>query len=77
MPLLGFAAFSGTGKTTLLKKIIPLLRLNQINVGLIKHSHHDFEIDYPGKDSYELRKSGANPVMLTRRIAAPLSWNAR
>ena len=65
VPLLGFAAFSGTGKTTLLKKIIPLLRLNQINVGLIKHSHHDFEIDYPGKDSYELRKSGANPVMLS------------
>lgn len=65
VPLLGFAAFSGTGKTTLLKKIIPLLRLNQLNVGLIKHSHHSFEIDYPGKDSYELRKAGANPVMLS------------
>lgn len=65
VPILGFAAFSGTGKTTLLKKIIPLLRARQLNVGLIKHSHHSFEIDYPGKDSYELRKAGANPVMLS------------
>ncbi|HYE36832.1 molybdopterin-guanine dinucleotide biosynthesis protein B [Methylocaldum sp.] len=65
VPILGFAAFSGTGKTTLLKKIIPLLRLNDLNVGLIKHSHHSFEIDYPGKDSYELRQAGASPVMLS------------
>ena len=65
VPILGFAAFSGTGKTTLLKKIIPQLRLNGLNVGLIKHSHHSFEIDHPGKDSYELRRAGASPVMLS------------
>ncbi|WP_133716717.1 molybdopterin-guanine dinucleotide biosynthesis protein B [Methylocaldum gracile] len=65
VPILGFAAFSGTGKTTLLTKIIPLLRLKELNVGLIKHSHHSFEIDYPGKDSYELRRAGASPVMLS------------
>lgn len=65
VPILGFAAFSGTGKTTLLKKIIPLLRLNELSVGLIKHSHHSFEIDYPGKDSHELRRAGASPVMLS------------
>jgi molybdopterin-guanine dinucleotide biosynthesis protein B len=65
VPLLGFAAFSGTGKTTLLKKLIPLLTARGLRVGLIKHSHHAFEIDHPGKDSYELRRAGANPVMLS------------
>lgn len=64
IPILGFSAYSGTGKTTLLTKIIPLLIQSGIHVGLIKHSHHDFEIDKPGKDSYRLRKAGASPVML-------------
>ncbi len=63
-PVLGFAAYSGTGKTTLLTQLIPRLRLSGINVGIIKHSHHNFEIDKPGKDSYRLRKAGASPVML-------------
>ena len=67
IPLLGFAAFSGTGKTTLLTKLIPLLRAQDIRVGLIKHGHHEFDIDYPGKDSYRLRKAGANTVMLVSR----------
>jgi molybdopterin-guanine dinucleotide biosynthesis protein B len=65
VPLLGFAAFSGTGKTTLLKKLIPLLTARGLHAGLIKHSHHAFEIDHPGKDSYELRRAGASPVMLS------------
>lgn len=65
VPLLGFAAFSGTGKTTLLKQIIPRLKNRGLRVGLIKHSHHAFEIDHPGKDSYELRQAGATPVMLS------------
>lgn len=65
VPLLGFAAASGTGKTTLLKQIIPLLKAQGLKIGLIKHSHHDFEIDHPGKDSYELRHAGASPVMLS------------
>ena len=64
IPILGFAAHSGTGKTTLLTKLIPLLRNANIRLGLIKHSHHNFEIDKPEKDSYRLRKSGASPVML-------------
>lgn len=58
-PLLCFAAKSGTGKTTLLKKVIPLLRDAGIRPGLIKHTHHDMDVDTPGKDSYELRKAGA------------------
>lgn len=64
VPLLGFAAFSGTGKTTLLTQIIPLLKIHGLRIGLIKHSHHDFQIDQPGKDSFRLRAAGASPVML-------------
>ena len=62
--ILGFAAYSGTGKTYLLTRLIPILKQRGLKVGLIKHSHHDFEIDYPGKDSYELRAAGASPVMI-------------
>lgn len=65
VPVLGIAAFSGTGKTTLLTQVIPLLREAGLMVGLIKHSHHAFEIDQPGKDSHRLRLAGANPVMLS------------
>lgn len=64
VPLLGFAAFSGTGKTTLLKQLIPLLKNEGLRIGLIKHAHHAFEVDTPGKDSFELRQAGASPVML-------------
>lgn len=63
-PVLGFAAASGTGKTSLLTKLIPLLNAQHLHVGVIKHSHHDFEIDQPGKDSFQLRQAGASPVML-------------
>ncbi len=64
VPVIGFAAFSGTGKTSLLKKLIPLLCSRQLRVGLIKQSHHDVEVDTPGKDSYELRKAGAAQTLL-------------
>ncbi|MCQ8103989.1 molybdopterin-guanine dinucleotide biosynthesis protein B [Methylomonas sp. SURF-2] len=63
-PVLGFAAYSGTGKTSLLTRLIPLLKQRGLNIGVIKHSHHDFEVDYPGKDSYRLRAAGATPVMI-------------
>jgi molybdopterin-guanine dinucleotide biosynthesis protein MobB len=64
VPLLGFAAFSGTGKTTLLEQLIPLLAKQGLNIALVKHSHHDIEMDKPGKDSYRLRKAGASQVVL-------------
>lgn len=64
IPMLGFAAASGTGKTTLLTQLIPLLKQQGLRVGLIKHSHHNFQIDQPGKDSFRLREAGASPVML-------------
>lgn len=65
VPLLGFAAYSGTGKTTLLKSLIPLLRERGLRVGVVKHAHHTFAIDHPGKDSFELRSAGASPIMLS------------
>lgn len=64
LPLLGITAYSGTGKTTLLKKVIPLLRQRNVRVGLIKHTHHNMEVDKPGKDSYELRKAGADQTLV-------------
>jgi molybdopterin-guanine dinucleotide biosynthesis protein MobB len=64
IPVLGFSAYSGTGKTTLLRKLIPLLRAEGVRVAVIKHAHHDFDIDTPGKDSYELRKAGADQVLI-------------
>lgn len=64
IPIVGFAAYSGTGKTTLLINIIPLLKKRGFEVGVIKHAHHTFEIDQPGKDSYELRKAGASQMLI-------------
>jgi molybdopterin-guanine dinucleotide biosynthesis protein MobB len=70
-PVLGFAAFSGTGKTTLLEKLIPQLAKQGIRIAMIKHAHHDFDIDTPGKDSYRLRKAGAQQMLIasSRRMA--------
>ncbi len=64
IPLIGFAAYSGTGKTTLLSKVIPLLKQKGLRIGVIKHAHHHFDIDYPKKDSYILRKAGADTVLI-------------
>jgi len=64
-PIVGLAAYSGVGKTTLLKKLIPLLIDSGIRLALVKHAHHDFDIDKPGKDSYELRKAGAYQLLIT------------
>jgi molybdopterin-guanine dinucleotide biosynthesis protein MobB len=69
-PILGFVAYSGTGKTTLLEKLIPELRTRGLRIALLKHAHHDFDIDIPGKDSYRLRKAGATQVM----VASARRW---
>lgn len=66
IPVLGFVAFSGTGKTTLLTQVIQQLSNNHgIRLAVIKHAHHQFDIDIPGKDSYELRHSGAQQTLVT------------
>ena len=70
-PLLGIAAYSGTGKTTLLEKLIPALRQSNMQIALVKHTHHEkFDIDQPGKDSYRLRKAGAEQVL----VASAKRW---
>jgi len=66
-PLLGFVAWSGTGKTTLLTKLIPILSARDLQVGVIKHAHHHFDIDQPGKDSYVLREAGAKQTLIASR----------
>jgi len=65
LPVLGFVAYcSNTGKTTLLKQVISLLKNKGVRVGIVKHCHHEIQIDKPGKDSYELRKAGAEQAIL-------------
>ena len=63
--LLGFAAYSGTGKTELLSQLIPLLIDQGMVMGVVKHAHHAFDIDQPGKDSYRLRKAGAQQMLIS------------
>ncbi|AIR84384.1 molybdopterin-guanine dinucleotide biosynthesis protein MobB [Pantoea rwandensis] len=70
VPLLAIVAWSGTGKTTLLQQVIPLLKARGIRTGLIKHTHHRMDIDTPGKDSYLLRKAGADQVI----VASDQRW---
>lgn len=64
MKVFGFAGYSGSGKTTLIEQLIPMLRAQGLRVSLIKHTHHGFDIDRPGKDSYRFREAGAGEVML-------------
>ncbi len=62
--ILGFAGYSGSGKTTLLEKLIPLLTAQGLRIAVIKHAHHNFDIDKPGKDTYRHRQAGAGEVMI-------------
>lgn len=62
--IIGFAGFSGSGKTTLLEKVIPLLKASGLRIAVIKHAHHKFDIDKPGKDSFRHREAGAGEVMV-------------
>ncbi|WP_172562228.1 bifunctional molybdopterin-guanine dinucleotide biosynthesis adaptor protein MobB/molybdopterin molybdotransferase MoeA [Vibrio furnissii] len=67
LPLLGFAAYSGTGKTTLLELLVPKLTAAGLRLGILKHAHHNFDVDKPGKDSYRLRKAGASQMLIASR----------
>ncbi len=64
-PVIGFSAYSGTGKTTLLKKVIPLLRMCNLRLAVIKHAHEGFDVDQPGKDSFEIRKADTYQVLIS------------
>lgn len=72
VPLIGFAAYSGTGKTTLLLKLLPLLKEMGLRIAVVKHAHHTFDMDYPGKDSYRLRTAGADEMLVASRCR--MAW---
>jgi molybdopterin-guanine dinucleotide biosynthesis adapter protein len=65
MKIIGIAGFSGSGKTTLIEKVIPLLVRDGLRVALVKHAHHEFDVDQPGKDSYRHRQAGATEVLVS------------
>lgn len=67
IPILGFAAYSGTGKTTLLEALLPKLTETGLRIGMLKHAHHNFDVDQPGKDSHRLRKAGASQMLISSR----------
>ena len=71
MKVLGIAGWSGSGKTTLVTKLLPLLVARGLRVSTVKHAHHDFDIDQPGKDSWRHRQAGASEVLISsaRRFA--------
>ena len=71
MKVFGIAGYSGSGKTTLIERALPVLASRGVRVSVIKHTHHDFDIDRPGKDSWRLREAGAREVLLAsdRRYA--------
>lgn len=65
MKTIGFAGWSGSGKTTLIERLMPLFARRGLRVSLIKHAHHTFDVDQPGKDSYRHRQAGASEVLVT------------
>jgi molybdopterin-guanine dinucleotide biosynthesis protein B len=73
MKIFGFAGYSGSGKTTLIERVLPQLIARGLRVSVVKHTHHDFDLDRPGKDSHRHRVAGAHEVLLAsdRRYALP------
>lgn len=71
MRIIGVTGWSGAGKTVLITKLIPLLGARGVAVSTLKHAHHNFDVDVPGKDSHEHRKAGAREVLISsgRRFA--------
>ncbi|GAU81098.1 molybdopterin-guanine dinucleotide biosynthesis protein B [Bosea sp. BIWAKO-01] len=65
MRVIGLAGWSGAGKTTLLTRLIPELTRRGVSVSTVKHAHHGFDLDKPGKDSYEHRQAGAHEVLIS------------
>lgn len=70
MKILGIVGWSGSGKTTLIIKLIPELNRRGLKIATLKHAHHHFDVDKPGKDSYEHRKAGASEVI----VSSALRW---
>lgn len=68
--VIGLAGWSGAGKTTLLCRLIPALRARGLRISTLKHAHHSFDVDRPGKDSWEHRQAGAEEVL----VASAARW---
>ncbi len=62
---MGIGGYSGSGKTTLIEKVVPVLVREGLRVSLVKHAHHEFDVDYPGKDSWRHRHAGCSEVLVT------------
>jgi molybdopterin-guanine dinucleotide biosynthesis protein B len=77
MKTFGFAGWSGSGKTTLIEKLIPRFVERGLSVSLVKHAHHEFDIDRPGKDSWRHRKAGCSEVMLVSGVRWALMGELR
>jgi molybdopterin-guanine dinucleotide biosynthesis protein B len=71
MKVVGFAGYSGSGKTTLVERLIPALKMRGLRVSVVKHAHHEFDIDQPGKDTWRHRQAGAFEVVVasSKRLA--------
>ena len=68
MQVFGFAGWSGSGKTTLIEQLIPRFTRRGLSVSLVKHAHHEFDLDQPGKDSFRHRQAGCREVLVTSAV---------
>ena len=73
MRVFGLAGWSGSGKTTLMTQLLPALLHRGVSVSTVKHAHHDFDVDQPGKDSFRHRAAGAREVLVVEK----LTWTER
>lgn len=77
MKVFGFAAWSGSGKTTMIENLIPLFAARGLRVSVIKHAHHAFDVDQPGKDSFRQRQAGASEVLVSSGVRWALMHELR
>ena len=77
MRVFGFAGWSGSGKTTLIEQLIPRFIAHGLSVSLVKHAHHEFDLDQPGKDSFRHREAGCREVLVTSAVRWALQHELR
>jgi molybdopterin-guanine dinucleotide biosynthesis protein B len=77
MHVFGFAGWSGSGKTTLIEQLIPRFIARGLSVSLVKHAHHEFDLDQPGKDSFRHREAGCREVLITSGVRWALQHELR
>ena len=77
MRVFGFAGWSGSGKTTLIEQLIPRFTARGFSVSLVKHAHHEFDLDQPGKDSFRHRQAGCREVLVTSAVRWALQHELR